>query len=33
MFEKILYGRRKNMSPHILSIIKIVIWDLVEETK
>tara|TARA_A100001035_G_scaffold35956_1_gene23972 strand:- start:107 stop:208 length:102 start_codon:yes stop_codon:yes gene_type:complete len=33
MFEKILCGRRKNINPHILSSIKIVIWDLVEETK
>jgi hypothetical protein len=33
MFEKILCGRRKNISPHILSNMKIVIWDLVEETK
>tara|TARA_B100000085_G_C18155022_1_gene355026 strand:- start:352 stop:453 length:102 start_codon:yes stop_codon:yes gene_type:complete len=33
MFEKILCGRRKNMSPHIFNNMKIVIWDLVEETK
>jgi len=33
MFEKILCGRRINMSPHILNNMKIVIWDLVEETK
>tara|TARA_B100001027_G_C16096812_1_gene254219 strand:+ start:523 stop:624 length:102 start_codon:yes stop_codon:yes gene_type:complete len=33
MFEKILYGRRKNMSPHTLSIMKIVTCDLIEETK
>jgi hypothetical protein len=33
MFEKILCGRRKNKRPQILSNMKIVIWDLVEETK